>query len=193
MRVFLDIGAHTGQSLREARKWGFDRIVSFEPASQCWPILEQEAQGDARITIERFGLSDRTEHRTLYMPSGKGASLWWRAMKRGGDTPTEWCMFMRASDWFARNLSPSDEVVAKLNCEGSEAAIVNDLLDSGEFSKVTRALIRMDARKIPEIAHEADALTHRLAPYSKRGAVCIERYQPLAGWLAAADRGRGRG
>lgn len=170
--------------MREARnpQWGFERIVSFEPAAQCWPMLESEAVGDPRITIERFGLFNKQDCRTLYLPSGKGASLWWREMKHGGEPAAQPCSLMRASDWFAENLSPSDVVLAKINCEGSEVAILNDLLDSGEFGKVARALVRLDAMKIPEIAHEATALLARLAHYIANGVVCVERLS-LRGWL----------
>lgn len=182
MRIFLDIGAHTGQSLREAKRWDFDRIVSFEPCSQCWPALDAEAATDPRISIERFGLFDRHEQRTLYA-CGKGASLWWRAMKRGGDTPTEQVQLKRASDWFAEHLSPSDTVIAKLNCEGSEVAILNDLLDSGEFSKITRALVRLDGLKIAELSDSTQQLLKRLGAYIESKAVNVERYMPLAAWI----------
>lgn len=187
MRVFLDVGAHTGQSLLEARRWDFDRIVSFEPASQCWPMLDEQAARDPRVTIERFGLFSKQEQRTLYLPSSKGAGLWWRERKHGGEPATQPCSVVRASDWFAEHLSPSDVVFAKLNCEGSEVPILNDLLDSGEFGKVTRALVRLDAMKIPEIAYESAALLTRLAQYIESGVVCVKRRQLLRGWLENAS------
>jgi hypothetical protein len=37
----------------------------------------------------------------------------------------------------------------KLNCGGSECDILENLLDSGEYSKITQVMIDFDAREIP--------------------------------------------
>ena len=66
MKVFLDIGAHDGETLHAVRdpKYGFDRIYCLEPASSCWPALE--AVADERVTVCKYGLWDRTCERLLY-------------------------------------------------------------------------------------------------------------------------------
>ena len=56
---------------------------------------------------------------------------------------------MRASDWFRDHLAETDEVYVKLNCEGSEVDIIEDLLDSNEYRKITSLGVVCDVRKIP--------------------------------------------
>jgi FkbM family methyltransferase len=160
VKVFLDVGAHLGESLRAVRdpKYGFDRIYCFEPASSCWPALESVR--DRRVTVCRFGLWDRTGEEPLYDAGGIGASLFSDKFKaRPAD---ELARLVRATDWFRANLDREDEIFLKLNCEGAEVDIVEDLLDSGQFVRVRSAMIDPDVRKIPSRAHREAELRNRL-------------------------------
>lgn len=161
MKVFLDVGAHDGETLNAVRdpKYGFDRIYCFEPASVCWPALE--AVRDERVTVCRFGLWNRTSSHALYDVGSLGASLF--AEKFGNARPEENAEFVRATDWFAEQLRDGDEVYLKLNCEGAEVDIVEDLLASGQFARVRSAMIDPDVRKIPPLAHRERELRERLA------------------------------
>jgi FkbM family methyltransferase len=161
VKVFLDVGAHDGESLHAVRdpKYAFDRIYCFEPASSCWPALE--AVADDRVTVCRFGLWDRTCEHELYDPGSVGASLFEDKFR---DAPTgERARFVRASDWFHENVGERDEVFLKLNCEGAEVDIVEDLLESGELARVRSAMIDPDIRKVRSLAHRERELRERLA------------------------------
>lgn len=168
-RVFLDVGAHKGQTLAAvlALSPGFDAIVCFEPVPQHWPALAKLA--GARARIERFGLWNRDVRATVYDPGREGAGLWLKdkrkATLRGGAAPTAACDFRRASDWFRANVDADDVVYLKLNCEGCECDIVDDLLDSGEFAKVAYVMVDFDARKIEALRHRVDETRARLAAY----------------------------
>jgi FkbM family methyltransferase len=161
MKVFLDVGAHEGSTLLAVRdpKYGFDRIYCFEPASQCWPALERLA--DRRVTVCRHGLWNRTTEQTLYDPGSRGASLY--ADKFRDSRAHERIELVRASDWFRGNLRAGDEVYVKLNCEGAEVDIVEDLLDAGLLAQVRSVMIDPDVRKIPSQAHRERELRERLA------------------------------
>jgi FkbM family methyltransferase len=161
VKVFLDVGAHEGSSLHSVRdpKYGFDRIYCFEPAAACWPALD--AVTDSRVHICHFGLWKRTAEQALYDPGSRGASMFedkFRS-KPSGET----ARFVRASDWFRDNLGAGDEIYVKLNCEGAEADIVEDLLDSGQLARVRAVMIDPDVRKIPSLAHRQRELEERLA------------------------------
>ena len=160
MKVFLDVGAHEGSSLNAVRdpKYGFDRIYCFEPASGCWPALESVA--DSRVTVCRFGLWNATREHPLYDPGSRGASVFADKFK---ERPTdEMAQFVRASDWFRENLAEGDEIYLKLNCEGAECDIAEDLLDSGELARVRSVMIDPDVRKIPSQEHRERELGERL-------------------------------
>ncbi len=161
MKVFLDVGAHEGGTLKAVRdpKYGFDRIYCFEPARACWPALE--ALRDDRVTVCRFGLWSRTCEHELYDPGSVGASMF--ADKFPGTRPGEPARFVRATDWFREHLRADDEIYLKLNCEGAEVDIVEDLLDSGELARVRSVMIDPDVRKIPSQRHRERELRDRLA------------------------------
>lgn len=159
MRVFLDIGAHVGQTVAEAakRKYAFDRIVCFEPASVCIPMLEALREADPRIEICPFGLGDRNRVVQLYGAGGLGASVF----ECRGDAET--IELVDVAKWFRENLLEGDFVVVKTNCEGGEIDIVNRLLDESLFSSIVSFLITFDIRNYPTHQHKEIELRRRLA------------------------------
>ena len=161
MKVFLDVGAHNGATLDAVRdpKYAFGRIYCFEPARACWHALESVR--DDRVVVCRFGLWNATAERELYDPGSVGASMF--ADKFREERRRETARFVRATEWFHENLAPEDEIYLKLNCEGAEVDIVEDLLDSGELARVKSVMIDPDVRKIPSQAHREQELRARLA------------------------------
>jgi FkbM family methyltransferase len=77
MRVFLDIGAHTGETLDEVlkEKYAFDRVVCFEPSETCLSSLNEYAQRDSRVEIQQIGLSNANGEETLYNPGELNGSI----------------------------------------------------------------------------------------------------------------------
>jgi FkbM family methyltransferase len=161
VKIFLDVGAHTGETLNAVRdpKYGFDRIYCFEPAPACWPALESVRDG--RVEVCRYGLWNATTAHLLHDVGSIGASMF--ADKFSDARPHETAQFVRASDWFREHVCEDDDVYLKLNCEGAEVDIVEDLLESGEFGRVRSAMIDPDVRKIPSLAHRERELRDRLA------------------------------
>lgn len=164
MKIFLDVGANTGQTLAAVQGLDFDRIHSFEPVSACWPHLRKIA--DKHTHIEKFGLWNRDARLPLYDPGTKGAGMWIKD-KRRTDTPVtqELCEFRRASNWFEDHVPTGARVYLKLNCEGCECDILDDLLDSGEFEKVSFAMVDFDVRKISALKHREAETRARLEAY----------------------------
>ena len=158
MKVFLDVGAHVGETLKPAldSRYRFDRIVCFEPVASCWPALERLADG--RVEICRFGLANETRRAPIYDGGGLGASFFRTSVAEGTAKMAE---TRRASDWFRENINDDDHVYLKLNCEGSECDILDDLLDSREVEKVKSIMVDFDVRKIPALAHREREVTKR--------------------------------
>lgn len=182
MKTFLDVGAHMGQTLAAVMSSDFDRIVCFEPAPACWPVLRGLA--DSRVSVERFGLWNRTCDAPLFQPGTMGAGLWKK--DRATVDETQVCKFVRASDWMACTVGAFEQVFLKLNCEGAECDILDDLLDSGQFANVSFVMIDFDVRKIASMKHRQAEVMERLAAYtfprvagkeSRVGATHAERIQ----------------
>jgi len=163
-RIFLDVGAHTGETLAAVLdpEFRFDEIYCFEPARACWKELKKVAEWDDRVSIEQYGLWNQTTVQQLLDPGSDGASLW-RKDKMRLDASNQVCHFVCASHWFSENIEAGDTVLLKLNCEGAECDILDDLLDSGEFDKVTFAMIDFDVRKIASQRHRQAEILARFA------------------------------
>ncbi|HVE78182.1 MAG TPA: FkbM family methyltransferase [Gemmatimonadaceae bacterium] len=161
MRIFLDVGAHVGETVPAALhpRYGFDRVVCFEPVASCRRQIAARYARALRtggLIVVPAGLSDRCGEFPVYGAGGLGASVYADAEPVAG-LAAEVCRFVRASDWFREHISPGDVTYLKLNCEGSEVDIVDDLLASGEFSKISQAMIDFDARKVPSQRHRVAA------------------------------------
>jgi FkbM family methyltransferase len=161
MKVFLDIGAHDGETLQVVTdpRWGFDRIYSFEPAPLCWPKLE--ALATVATVVCRFGLWDKDATVPLFNPGYVGASVSVDKDVEVGTASVE-CEFRDAAEWFKHNLSPNDEVWAKINVEGAEAELVQRLAETGTLALVDHLLIHFDVRKVPSKQHLEPVIREQL-------------------------------
>lgn len=188
MKIFLDVGANTGQTLAAVLPLDFDRIVCFEPASACWPKLE--AMADERVTVARYGLWNRECEHDIFQPGSKGAGVWKK--DNGRTDETEACQFRRASDWLSENTTPADTVYLKLNCEGAECDILDDLLDAGMFDRIAFTMIDFDVRKIAAQKHRQAEIMERLSGYpfqrvatSKQVMIGATHADRIRNWLSA--------
>jgi FkbM family methyltransferase len=162
MKILLDVGAHTGETTRAVLDpaYRFDRIVSFEPAPQCWS--EIDAIGDGRVQLCRFGLWRETCKRKLHDPGSQAASIFEDFESGEHTTRATVVQLMRAREWFADNLSDGDIVFMKLNCEGAEVDIVEDLLDGEELRTIYNVMITFDVRKSKSLRRRERPLRERL-------------------------------
>mgnify|MGYP001146975768 CR=1 FL=1 len=152
-KIFLDVGAHWGETIEAVLddRYKFDRIICFEPSSKCWKKLYRF--NNERIIINKFGLYNKSCSLPLYSPGSAGASIF--KDKYNVDIKDyEICKFVKASDWFKENITFDDIVYLKLNCEGAEVDILDDLLASGEYKKVKQSLVSFDVRKIPSMKYK---------------------------------------
>jgi len=161
-RIFLDVGAHRGETAKAALLFDFDAVHSFEPAGEQRVVVEEVAQGDRRLTVHPFGLAGRDGTARLYF--GKyttGASLY--ADKRNVDPDRyEDISLRRASDWIRQNLQPDDMILMKINVEGAEVDILEDLEAAGLLPWFRQLLYYPDSRKVPSLRDRGRAVTSRI-------------------------------
>jgi FkbM family methyltransferase len=163
-KIFLDIGAHTGETLSEVRKplYGFDRIVCFEPSPRCFIELEALAAGDQRIEIYRFGLADGRQELLLYGSGEDCASTLASELEASTMSSSETVLLEDASAWALQNLDPDDLIVAKLNCEGGEVAILHSWIRSGLIEIFYNVMITFDIRNFKSLRHQEGELRVQL-------------------------------
>ena len=146
-KIFLDVGGHIGETLKVALdpKYNFDKVFCFEPVPQYWQILK--TFNDNRLTICEYGLWNDNCTKQIFGPNTMGASLFKDKFK--SEVESIDIQLKKASDWFAQNLSVDDQVYLKLNCEGAECAILENLIATGEYKKIKVLMVDFDVRKIP--------------------------------------------
>jgi len=148
VRIFLDIGAHEGQTVEAVSDMDFDRIFAFEPMPEQYARLVERFGDREDITLLNFGLSNVTA--TLPVYGGNDhleASVYPTGATVDEGVVTE-CDFVSATEWFEGNLTDSDEVYVKINCEGSEVDILGDLVESGEIWKIHSVTVCFDVQNI---------------------------------------------
>ena len=159
----LDVGAHVGQTVGRLLSYrSVARISAFEPSAKSYSCLVGAFGNDSRVTAYPFGLWNRNCTAVLHNDGSTGASVWpdYRPCRK---TPHETvCEFRRASEWVRDNVG-SERTVLKMNCEGCEADILDDLLDSGMYDRFAFVLIDWDVRKSPSQAHRRAEVEARLA------------------------------
>jgi FkbM family methyltransferase len=164
VRIFVDVGAHYGETLDVALDpaWGFDRVFVLEPASACWPVLDKFR--DRRLDVQPIGLGAATATVPLYGAGLLGASLFptKRQKVSADEIVTEQIQLVRASEWFAANIPARAEVYIKFNCEGAECDIIDELLSAGLGKRLTSLYIDFDIRKVEGLAHRQKEVEGRL-------------------------------
>lgn len=167
MIIFLDVGSHSGQTLEEVIRdnYRFDVIHCFEPMPGEYERLREKFRtcpAGEKIIFHNYGLLDRTGSLDLYgNNTDMGASIFSNKNRMQGREKSTTCQFVRASEFFAENIKEDDLVVMKLNVEGSECIILNDLLDSGECFKIDNVMIDFDIRKVPDKQNDEMVLLER--------------------------------
>lgn len=145
--IFIDVGAHDGQTIEEALRYDFSRLYALEPMAAQFANLARF--GDPRLRLMAAGLADTSGKRPLYGSNDEMEASLYPENENVDSSIVNECMFVEASEFFAENIGPFETTFVKLNCEGAEIEILDNLLDSGEIKKVTSLLVDFDAQHVP--------------------------------------------
>jgi FkbM family methyltransferase len=171
MLIFLDVGAHVGQTVEEVVKprYGFDQIYAFEPMPVQFRYLSDRFEDDARVEPRNFGLSDASGVVNLYGSNREmEASIYAEKNDADEHVVTE-CRMLEASE-FIDTLPDDATIIMKLNCEGAEIPILNNLVNTGRIHRLHNVMIDFDIRKVAGQEHLEKATLKRF------GAVGFSRF-----------------
>ena len=148
MKVFVDVGSHFGETIEEVvkSKYKFDKIYCIEPSKICINYLKKI--NDNRLIIHEVGLSNIDTTSDLYKSGELGASIYNSNLSTNlnDNTIPESVNLIKASSWFMKNIKETDTVYVKLNCEGSECVIIDDLIHNNQLKLIFNILITFDIR-----------------------------------------------
>jgi FkbM family methyltransferase len=153
--IFLDIGSHIGQTLEEVEKnyYNFDEIHCFEPCKLNYNILCKNFDKN-HIYIHNFGLYSKNMECNLFSPGEMGASIFNDKIDLINVNEIEKIQLKNISEWIKNNLNINDTIFMKINCEGCECDIIENLLLNNIFDNINHIMIDFDVRKIPSQKHK---------------------------------------
>ena len=163
--TFIDVGGHEGETLDEVLRddYEFDRIHCFEPQAQCFKFLRRKYkfhEDNGYLSLHNCGLSDQDKTAKLY-GSGLGASVF--ADKHDIDnSKVESVHFYETTRFFDTYLDKKSRIIMKLNCEGGEIAVLQNLINSGYIHWINHVRIDFDCRKIPSQKHNENEILDTL-------------------------------
>lgn len=127
-KVFLDCGAWTGCSARKAKDVykGYE-IYSFEADPRNYDSLDIEG-----VTLIKCAVSDTNGIMKLYLGETQSNSLY-REKKTGGVDKNNYIEVesIDLAEWIGKNLNKDDQIILKLNIEGSEYEVIEKMHKSG--------------------------------------------------------------
>ena len=174
----MDVGAYIGDTARTVLngRHRFDKIYCFEPQIELCEMIR--GINDSKITVHEYGLWNKTCSSRLYWTNRKnGATVFKNKFIKKADSEIKTLdgKFVRASDWFRDNLNNDDYVVMKINCEGAECDILDDLFESGEYKKLNALMVDFDVRKISTETHREQEIRERLKMYKIPSLIIVEK------------------
>lgn len=163
-----------------------DRIICFEPMpAQYQTLIERFGHVDT-VTLHHFGLSDHTGTLPVYGSNDRcEASVYPSKTDLDPNIVTD-CQFVEASTVFAE-LPEDARLLCRMNCEGSEVPILNNLADHNLLHRIHSLMFEMDIRRCAGHEHEGDELLARMAA---EGFDRYELHEPLLGEPEGTHRER---
>lgn len=151
--LVIDVGGYTGVWLSALQKHlGFMPLaLLYEPVPRFADSLEKKFQGNQRVIIFRYGLSDKTE-RVTFSIEGDRSGVYHDAPEQ------ETVQLMDVASALA-GLSID---LIQFNCEGGEYTILPRMIESGIISNC-RALQIQFHRDVPDYEAKRDAIREKLA------------------------------
>jgi FkbM family methyltransferase len=136
-KTIVDIGGHIGSfALMASSVWPNARIISVEPAPECYSRLNETVGGMPNVCLENSAMvGSGYGRRTIdYFRSLDGNTAGGSTMRRNHGVPVR-VNAITILDLIQRwQISRID--LLKLDCEGEEGAILKDLSDAGIMQHV---------------------------------------------------------
>jgi len=149
MNCFLDIGSHTGEALEEALRpiYKIDSVYAVEPST--FGLSKLMKFNDRRVRIFPIALSNFRGKAELFGAGSVGGGLF--ADKYQHWRESETVQVEKFSEWAEENLTHFSEVYVKINVEGSEFFILQEMLKVHQKIKFKSILLSIDILKVPSL------------------------------------------
>jgi FkbM family methyltransferase len=154
--LLIDIGAHTGEALEEALRpiYKIDKVYAIEPSQ--FGLTNLAKFKDERIKIFPLAVSNYKGISKLFAAGSVGGGLF--ADKKRHWNKVEKVEVLEFSDWATSNLNSSDNIYVKINVEGSEFFILQEIFKIHDLFNFKSILLSIDIYKVPSLQNFIDDL-----------------------------------
>ncbi|MGH8050656.1 MAG: FkbM family methyltransferase [Arenimonas sp.] len=167
-KILVDVGGYEGDACLAALDpaFDFDVVYCFEPVKKCADSIKIRVS-HPKLEVINAALSNFDGNADLFGPGTLAGSLF-SDHEHVNSQVAEQCRVVRATGFLLPLVQSGDEIYVKLNCEGAEIPILEDLLDSGVFLKLKSVLLDLDAKKIPSLSERLSKIEEDLAKIESR-------------------------
>jgi FkbM family methyltransferase len=139
-KIFIDCGAHCGESILEAKKrFGNEtKIYSFEANTNLANALIDHFKDDNNVKIENKAVWIEDSFIEFYLSTSwsDGSSLYSEKISGGVSKNISLKVPCIDLDSFINSFDKDDYIILKLDVEGAEYEILNKLIDTGTLGRV---------------------------------------------------------
>jgi len=156
--VLFDIGANTGQYSSKLRNLGYkNKIISFEPLTKVFEILEKTAIKDGNWIVNNYALGDEDGEGIINI-SGRSdnSSILDMTSNYMESTPTlkyvdqQKIVLRKLDSIFNSFVKPEDKVMIKIDTQGYEKNVIDGAIES--LSRVS--IIQLEMSIVPLYKNE---------------------------------------
>lgn len=152
-KVFLDIGAHIGETVRRFYRQRPDAdefdIYCFEPDPEIFKILFKNVGAIENVHCICSALTTKNESRELtkgHVNQGDGSTLM-KGKLTGDLKGTIRVICQDINEWIEQKLGKFDYLIVKMNIEGAEYELLPHMVVSGLMSKVDELYVWLHSFK----------------------------------------------
>ncbi|MFQ5568043.1 MAG: FkbM family methyltransferase [Rhodothermales bacterium] len=179
--LILDVGASTGGYALDVRKNGYrGRIVSFEPLSSAFAILEQRARRDPHWDAVHAGLGAHAGTQTIHIAQNSESSSILGMLSRHVEAypesayvGSEDITLHRLDDVFHRYHRPDDRVLLKIDTQGYERYV----LEGAQTSLPHITGIQVEMSLVP--LYEGEHLLADMVAYLEQRGYVLMSIEPV--------------
>lgn len=141
MKIFIDLGAFTGDSLERAllRYKGYDRFYAFEPLGNNFELLKRRFSKTNNIVLINAAAYINTGESKLYLGrewGDLGGSLCKNKMTCFKDRFEE-VKTLDFSEFIMSNFKHRDKIILKIDIEGTEYELLDKMISDGSIKYIS--------------------------------------------------------
>lgn len=152
--TIFDVGAHIGlATIFFKQRYPLARITAFEPNPNTFPLLEENTYFNNihNVTLHNVALGKQSSKRTLYIDSSNGGGFSTASfLKDAWDGTQESLGIEVVTEPLSKYINSTIDLM-KIDVEGSEQEIIEELEESGKIKNIKNIIIEFHPTKKQDI------------------------------------------